>query len=130
MHLYLPQCCHLTVNTDISFTVDAPIAAIPTRVYHQRHFLSTVHRAPMILSCPVSVETVVLVVLTSINIPFILGPTRCALMRVFQIWSQNLNWITFDPIFGKKNYQKLTKRGILPVFDSFLRKINIIRFQF
>ena len=44
---------------------------------------------------------------------------RCALMRAFQIWSQNWNWITSDPIFGPKtieNWQNTLSYQFLTVF--------------
>ena len=34
-----------------------------------------------------------------------LGYGSCKMMRGFQIWSQNLNWITFEPVLGKKCQQ-------------------------
>ena len=40
------------------------------------------------------------------------------MMRGFQIWPQNSNWITFDPLLGKKTIEKLAKYPILPVFDD------------
>ena len=52
-------------------------------------------------------------------------------MRGFQIWSENLNRITFDPLFGKKR----SKTGKIPYFTSFrpflARKgSNAIQFKF
>ena len=43
------------------------------------------------------------------------GYKRFALMRGFQIWSHDWNWITFDPIFGPKRW----KTGKTPYFVSF-----------
>ena len=42
------------------------------------------------------------------SIQFLLQSTGCALMRRFQIRSQNSNRITFDPLFAKES-RKLTK---------------------
>ena len=42
-------------------------------------------------------------------------------MRGFQIWSQNSDSMTFDPLL-EKNGQKQTISGNLPVFDRFLPK--------
>ena len=50
------------------------------------------------------------------------GPKICWMMRGFQIWPQNSSRITFDPLFGQKNYQKWAKYDILPTFDSFFTK--------
>ena len=34
-----------------------------------------------------------------------LGPIICKMMRGFQIWPQNSNPITFDPLFGQKTVE-------------------------
>ena len=44
------------------------------------------------------------------------GLGRCGMMRGCQTWFQNLNRITFDPLFGKK---KRLKTGNIPYFASF-----------
>ena len=43
-------------------------------------------------------------------------PKICKMIRGFKIWPTNYNWITFDPLLGKKKTQKSTKLGILPIF--------------
>ena len=35
---------------------------------------------------------------------------RCRMMRGFQIWSQNSNWIPFDPLFGQKTVENRLNR--------------------
>ena len=43
------------------------------------------------------------------------GLESCGMMRGFQIWSQNLNRITFDPLSGIKR----TKSSKIPRFACF-----------
>ena len=43
-------------------------------------------------------------------------------MGGFQIWSQNLNRVTFN-LFGKKS--KIAKSGISPVFNSFFSHLHL-----
>ena len=38
------------------------------------------------------------------------------------IWNQNSNQITLDPLCVKKNCGKFAKSGILPIFDRFSAK--------
>ena len=86
------------------------MSGMRSRVYHQRLF-STMHSVPIISSCPVSLETdwhvsflqifhplpapgnqcleITMGVKIKLLTPFILVYKRCALMRGFQIWSQN-----------------------------------------
>ena len=44
------------------------------------------------------------------------GLESCGMMKGFQIWSQNLNRITFDPLLAKT---KLSKTDNIPYFASF-----------
>ena len=55
-------------------------------------------------------------VLRFLYFPFNLGSFRCALIRVFQIWSQNWNPIIFDPFFGPKTIENWLN-WIFAVFD-------------
>ena len=54
------------------------------------------------------------------------------MMRGFQIWPQNSNRTTFYPLLQKKNYQKWSKSGILPILDvSFAKKgVKWCNFEF
>ena len=80
-------------------------------------------------------------------IPFHFVVRKITLMRGFQIWSQNSNRITFDPLLKKtvenwpnirffqfrKKWSKTDEISDFASFDSFFlpkRRLNVIRFQF
>ena len=60
------------------------------------------------------------------------GIIICKMMRGFQIWTQNSNRITFDPLFGQKTV-KNGLNGYLTNFRVFFwpkRGSDVIRFEF
>ena len=64
------------------------------------------------------------------NPPLIFGSKTCALRRKLQIWSQNLNRITFDPVLLKKTVENW-QNALVGQFLTFLAKRgDVIWFQF
>ena len=63
------------------------------------------------------------------------GPITYKMMRRFQIWPQNSNWMRFEPLFGRKTVESRDALGIfenIPIFDSFFlpkRGLNVILFE-
>ena len=53
----------------------------------------------------------------------------CGMMRGFQIWCQNLNWIIFNPFFGLKNVGGEI-RNLASFFLGQKRRSNVIQFKF
>ena len=60
------------------------------------------------------------------------GPKICRMMRGFQIWPQNSNRITYDPIFGQNIIKNWLKRIFCQLSTVFRPKkgSNGIRFEF
>ena len=55
-------------------------------------------------------------------IPYKWGLESCGMMEGFQIWSQNLNQIKFDALFGHKMVEKYRKKDFCQFFTVFFFK--------